>query len=173
MALKQKIQLIRDARPIVYKYNTFVRSFTLLLLFLIFFYGLYILVNKVYADTPMFAKLLPLVISFIALDNIFRKLTSLNKVIFEEDYLKLSFLAKRAIIIPYDEIISMDLKKKISMYFTIVYKDAAGNKQYYTTPASFPHILEIIVNIADLATQAVVPENMKTLLDYLKANTDV
>jgi hypothetical protein len=40
----------------------------------------------------------------------------------------------------------------------------------YTTPASFPHILEIIVNIADLASQAVIPETMKNLLDYVKEN---
>lgn len=173
MALKQKIQLIRDVRPIAYRYNPYARAFTLLLLALILLYGLYILLHKVNADTPLLGKLMPLAISFIALDNILRKLSSLNKVLFEEDYLKLSFLAKKPIIIPYDAIQSLELKKKITMYLTITFTDANGARQFYTTPASFPHILEIIVNIADLATRAVIPENMKNLLDYLKANIDV
>lgn len=173
MALKQKIHLIRDMRPVAYRYNPYARAFTLLLLALILFYGLYILFNKVNANTPMAGKIIPLGISFIALDNILRKLTSLNKVLFEENYLTLSFLAKKAIIIPYDDILSLELKKRITMYLTITYSDASGQKQFYTTPASFPHILEIIVNIADLATQAVIPENMKSLLEYLKENSDV
>lgn len=168
MQTRQKINLIRDKIPVVYRYNPIARWFTLGLAFVIVIYCVYFLTRFVHSYTPLFFKLLPLFICFIALESILRKITSLNSVLFEADYLRLGFIARKAIVIPYDKIQHLELKKKITHYLVIGYEDSKGKISSYTTPASFPHILEIIVNIADLAKSAVIPETMLNLLEYVK-----
>jgi len=170
MPLRQKINLIRDKIPVLYRYNPFARWLTILLAFLIVIYCINFMLRFVNSETQTFFKLLPLFICFIALQSILRKVTSLNSVLFEKDHLRLGFIARKSIVIPYDNIRSLDLKRKITYYLVISYEDAKGKPAQYTTPASFPNILEVIVNIADLAYSAVIPETMKNLLEYVKEN---
>ena len=170
MSLRQKINLIRDRLPVLYRYNPFARYFLIGLTFLILIYCLYFILRFTNSDTHFFGKTLPWFIGFIALDSTLRKVTSLNSVLFDIDHLRLGFIAKKPIIIPYDKISALNLKRKITYYLEIQYTDDKGKMRQYTTPASFPHILEIIVNIADLASHAVIPETMKNLLDYVKEN---
>ncbi len=168
MQIRKKIRLIRDQIPVLYRYNPIARWLMILLSTLVVIYCVYFLLRFVNSETGMFYKLLPMFICFIALQSILGKVTSLNSVLFEKDYLRLGFIARRPIIIAYDDIRSLDLKRKITYYLVISYSDAKGKPAQYTTPASFPNILEVIVNIADLAHSAVIPETMKNLLEYVK-----
>lgn len=135
-------------------------------------YSLYFLFNFVQYETPLFFKILPLIICFVGLDSILRKVTSLNSVTFTQDHLRLGYIAKRTKLIPYSKIQSIDLQKKITYYMQVSYTDEYGKAKLLITPASFPHILEIILNLADLAEEAEIPEKMQGVLDYLKANAN-
>ncbi len=156
----------------MYRYHQGVKWFMLLISFLMMVYSIYFMLNFVQAETPLFFKIVPLVIGFVGLDSILRKTTSLNSITFMPDHLRLGYIAKRKIIIPYDNIRSIDLVKKITIYIALSYQDEKGAVRQLRTPASFPHTLEIIFNLAEMATQAVIPEKMQGVLDYLKASAD-
>ncbi len=131
-------------------------------------YSLYFLLFVVNAEAPVFYKIVPFVILFVGLDSILRRITSLNSISFLEDHLKMGYIAKKSIIIPYDSIQSIDLLRKVTYNMLISYRDERGESKQISTPASFPHILEIMLNVADMAEQAVIPEKMQGILDYLK-----
>jgi hypothetical protein len=165
-----KVQYIRDRLPVVYRYHQGFRWFMILISMMMVIYSLYFLLSFVHSDTPMFYKILPLIICFVGLDSILRKVTSLNSITFMQDQIKLGFIAKKDIVIPYDSIQSIDLLRKITYYTQISYRNSTGVLRQLNTPASFPHILEIILNLADLAPHAAIPDKLQGVLDYLKAN---
>lgn len=167
-----KINYIQDSIPVVYRYNQIVKWFVILLSFLMVVYSLYFMLNFVHAETPIFFKLMPLFICFMGLESILRKVTSLNSVTFMPEHLRLGYIAKPKLILPYDSIRSIDLLKKITIYITLSYQDEKGVEHKLRTPASFPHTLEIIFNLAEMAKQAYIPEKMQGVLDYLKASAD-
>lgn len=167
-----KIQYIKDHIPITYRYHQVSRWFMILISFMIVVYCIYFMLHFVNIETPFFFKLLPLAICFIGLDSVLRKVTSLNSITFLPHDLKLGYIAKRNIVIPYDNIQSLDLNKKITFYMQMTYLNEKGEVKKLNTPASFPHILEIMFNLAEMATQAVIPETMQGVLDYLKASAD-
>jgi hypothetical protein len=126
------------------------------------------MIRFVNTDTPIFFKILPIAIAFVGLDSVLKKVTALNSVTFEQDHLRLGFIAKKALVIPYQDILALELYRKITFYFGFTYNDAQGKPQKYVTQASFPHTMEILLNIADMAPQATIPEKMQGMLDYLK-----
>jgi len=172
MPVNRKITLIRDRIPVLYRYNPLARWLLIGISLLIVIYCVYFMLRFISSETPIFYKLLPLIIGFIALDSILRKVTSLNSVLFESGRLRLGFIAKTPVVIPYESIRALDLRRKITYYLVINYDDAKGKQRTFTTPASFPLILEVIVNIADLAHSAVIPETMKNLLEYVKESNN-
>jgi len=111
-----------------------------------------------------------MIIIFVSLDSILRRVTNLSRVSFYDDNLTLAFMLKRSIIIPYQDIVSLQLKRKITYYLVIGYRDGRGQLQYYTTPASFPKMLEILLNIAELAPQAELKDKLPQIVEYLKSN---
>jgi hypothetical protein len=54
MSLRQKINLIRDRLPVLYRYNPFARYFLIGLTFLILIYCLYFIVRFTNSDTHYF-----------------------------------------------------------------------------------------------------------------------
>lgn len=163
-----KIKSIRSSLPVRYRYSPFIRIFMLAFACLVFAYTLYFLLAVVNADTPMFFKLLPLGIMFVCLDSILRQVTSLNSVIFLQDSIRFTYMAKKNVEIPYDSIISLDLFKHITYYMHLRYRDADGHEQLFKTPASFPKVLEIILNIADLAPNVKVTGILAQAVEHLR-----
>jgi hypothetical protein len=168
MPRKLKLEFIRDKLPVVYRHKPALRWFMILISFSIMIYSIYFMMMFVTTNTPIFFKILPIAIGFVGLDSVLKKLTSLNSIRFEERKLILGFLAKKSIEIPYQSITRLLLYKKITYYFGIEYVDESGRTRSYVSPASFPNVLEVILNISDLAPQAEIPEKMKGVLDYLK-----
>ena len=167
-----KIKSIKHRLPVRYRFSPVVRIFMLSLSTLICAYSLYFLIRFVKADTPTFFKMLPLVIMFVALDSIFRQTTSLNSVLFLSDRIKLSYLLKPSIEIPYSEIVSMKLERRITFYFLLAYNDSKGIKKQFKTAASFPKMLEIILNIADLSPQVQLNEFMTKAVEHLRSQAE-
>nr|MDK2850673.1 hypothetical protein [Candidatus Cloacimonadota bacterium] len=113
-----------------------------------------------------------MVICFVSLDSILRKITNLNSITFTQEGLRFGYIAKKPLYIPYEDIQSLDLLRKVSYYMQLTYRDKHGKVRQIKTPASFPYILEIIFNVADLAKSAVIPEKMQSVLEYLKENVE-
>lgn len=165
-----KLKLVRGKLPFHYRHHPLTRGFMLVFASVVMLYSLYFLIRYVRGDMPLFFKLLPMIIIFVALDSILRKVTCLNKVSFYVDNLTLSFMLKRSIVIPYADVVSLQLKRKITYYLAIGYRDRQGKLQYFTTPASFPKMLEILLNIADQAPQAELTDKLPQVIEYLRSN---
>lgn len=170
MSHKIKLQYVRDKIPICYRHKPWLRWFMIAISLAIMIYSIYFMMQYVTSETPIFFKILPIAIGFVGLDSILKKATALNSVTFESSHLRLGFIAKKPIQIAYKDVLALELYRKITFYFSIRYLDDKGREKSYVTNASFPNILEIILNIADLAPQATIPEKMQGILDYLKAS---
>jgi len=108
-----------------------------------------------------------LIILFIALDGMFKQLMVLNRVTFYEDRVCFGFIAKPRLIIPYENILYIDLVKQITYSIILKYKE--GNREkIFKTSASFPKILEIILNLADLAPNAQSSEFFGKIIKHLR-----
>ena len=167
MPVPLKLELIRDRIPVRYRIHALVRGFTILLSGSTALYSVYFLYMHVTAATPLFYKLLPLVIFFVGADSFLRHVLSLNSVTFWEDQLKLGFIAKRSISIPYKSIRSIEIKKQITIYLYIEYVDDKGRNQTFRIKGSFPKVLEIIVNLYDLVPELTLTDKMKQTCEYL------
>lgn len=163
-----KLEFVRNRLPVCYRHQRFFRWFMIAISFMIVVYSIYFMIRFVSSETSTIFKLLPLIIAFVGLESVLRKITSLNSVTFEKDELILGFIAKRAIHIPYENITGLLLYRKITFYFGIEYLDNKGNPKNFLTHASFPHTMEIILNLADMAPHAKIPEKMQSVVDYLK-----
>jgi len=115
---------------------------------------------------------LPLFIMFVGLDSTLRQTTSLNAVTFLPERMRFSFLLKKSIEIPYQSISRLELQRRITYYLNLTYTDNAGRTQLFKTPASFPHILEIIFNIADLAPQVEMNELLSRTVKLLRSQLE-
>jgi hypothetical protein len=135
-------------------------------------YSLYFLIRFVNSDTPIFFKILPLFIMFIALDSVFRHTTSLNCITFLEDRIRLTFLLKKPLEVTYDNILKLDMQRRITYYLNITYRDKGGREQVFRTPASFPKILQIIYGLAELATQAEMGSFLSKAVELLKKQAE-
>lgn len=154
--------------PVSYRYNVVSRTVMLLFASFITVYTIYFLITRVTADTPLFFKILPMIILYIALDSVFRHVTSLNQVIFTAECLWLRFILKPSIPIPWDEIESMQLRKQITYYLHLGFKDLKGRKRLIKVNAAYPKMLEIIYNIADLSPNVVMNDELVKMVTYLK-----
>ncbi|WP_044278946.1 YdbT family protein [Candidatus Cloacimonas acidaminovorans] len=162
-----KVKSIRNELPATYRYSPWMRLIMLFVALAICIYAIFFFVKFVTGTTPMFFKVLPLIILFVALDSVFKQLTSLYSVTFYEDRICFGFLGKPKLIIPYENITSIDLTKQISFSIILKYKDKDREK-IFKTSASFPKILEILLNLADFAPQAQLNDLLGKVVNNLR-----
>lgn len=162
-----KVKSIRNELPATYHYSLWMRLIMLIVALVICLYALFFFVRFVSSDTPIFFKVLPLIILFVALDSVFKQLTSLNRVTFYEDKICFGFLGKPKVVIPYDNISSIDLNKQISFSIILKYRDGDKEK-IFKTSASFPKILEILLNLADFAPNAQLNQLLGKVVNHLR-----
>jgi hypothetical protein len=167
-----KINSSPPEHPIHYRYPPLLRGFMVFSASLVCLYSLYFLIKVVDVKTPLFFKLLPLVIMFVAFDSVLRHLTSLNCVTFFEDRIRFSYIIKPNVQIKYTDILFMELKKHITYTVQIRYRDDAGVEKLFTTPASFPKTLEIMLIIADLSPNIKLSEKLSNVVEHLHNKAD-
>lgn len=166
-----KLNLIKELLPVKYRYNRLAMTVTLGLSFVIIIYCLYFIARFVSTDTPTFYKILPFIICFIALDSILRKVTTINSITFDNDSIKIAYIAKKSKLIPYDAITRMELDKRL--HLMIDYQDEQGKECQLRLLPSFPLFMEIILNLSEFATKAEKPEKFKGVIEYLKTRTEL
>jgi hypothetical protein len=172
MPQQVKVELIRDRMPVSYRVHPLIRFSMIGVSTLIGAYALYFLFTYVYVGSPWLVRFLPIMILFVALDSVLRHVTSLNSVIFTPECLWLRFLLKPSLAIPWDKITSMEFRKFLTYYVYIGYIDGKGNKRVFKTNASFPKMLEVMYNIADLAPTLVMDEKLDKMIAYLREITN-
>ena len=162
------IESITGKIPVRYRIHILARGTMIAFALAIATYSIYFLVLYVRADTPLFYKLLPLIIFFIGVDSLFRHLFSLNSITFFENHLAMGYIAKRSLKIPYENLISMELTKKITFYLFLNYKDDKGVTTEFRVKGSFPKVLEIILGLYEMVPQLVLSDKMRRTCEYLQ-----
>lgn len=94
------------------------------------------------------------------MDSVLKHLLSLNSITFWDEGLKFSYLAKKSFSLPYRDIVSMYLKRHVTYYLYLTYKQTDGSIGTFRTKASFPKILEIMTNIYDLVPHLEIPDEV-------------
>lgn len=168
MQRELNIRSVRGRMPVRYRVNPLVRGFAIVANVLISVWCLFVLFTYVRSDSAWWIKILPLVVLFVSLDSLFRHLTSLNSLIFTPECLWLRYILKPPVAIEYDRITSMELRRAITYYVFIGFTDRRGNRRIIKTQASFPRMIEIMYNIADLAPQVVMNEDLSKMVDVIR-----
>ncbi len=158
--------------PVHFRYSPLLRSFMISVSSFVSGYTLYFLIRYVNADTPIFFKLLPLFIMFIAMDNCFKHLTTLNKVSFYTDSVHFSYLLKKKVIIPYAFVLHMELRRHIGYMLQLRYTDANGKEKLFSSPASFPKTLEIMLILADLCPNVKLSEKLGKAFEHMRSTLE-
>jgi len=120
------------------------------------------------ATSPFLMKVLPLLVLFVSLDALFRHFTTLNSVIFTPECLWFRYLLLPSVPIEYEKISSMELRKVITYYMFLEFTDRRGKTRVLKSPASFPRMMEIMYNIADLAPQARLNDELDKMVGVIR-----
>lgn len=168
MPRQLNIESIKDKIPVRYRIHLLARFTMIVFALMIIGYSLYFLATYVRADTPLFYKILPLVICFVGVDALSKHLFTLNSITFFEDHLVMGYLAKRGLRIPYADLLSMELRKKITFYLYLTYKDNKGVVTEFRIKGSFPKALEIILALYEMVPQLTLTDKMRKTCEYLQ-----
>jgi len=162
MNIKDNLKL-----PFHYIFPPFLRYFTLLIAICLFAFSVYAIATKVYSDSSTIVKVFPFLIIFFAYDSLYRNLFTLNRVSFFSEYLQLSFLAKKKIVIKWEDIVKIDNNLNKKRFFIIHYKQGEVEKQF-ALQMSFPNVIDILNFIKIFAPHIETDELVSSLMFVLK-----
>ena len=166
-----RLRVVKDSMPVRYRVHPLRRLFGVAINTVVIIAALNLLITKVNLDSSTFVKIMTMAILYIGIDSLLRHLTTLNEVVFTPECLWLRFVLKKGIPIPWENVKTMMLQKRITYYVYIGYIDLNGKKRVYKTPASFPKMIEIMFNIADLAPNVTMNDELKKMIDVLREIT--
>ena len=109
---------------------------------------------------------------FISLDALFKHFTTLNSVIFTPECLWFRYLILPSVPIDYDKISRMELRRVVTYYMFLKITDQKGRERVLKSPASFPKMMEIMYNIADLAPQVQMNEELDKMMGVIRRLKD-
>ena len=135
--------------PREYKFNQFIRWFTILLAVFAILYSLYVLFFHITAQSSTFKKAVPFIILFLGINSLLKNLFTLNKIVFTENEVIFKFLAKKSVHIPYNSIKKMASPKTRQSVIRIEYLENGENK-IFDFVFTIPNMLEIINSIAEM-----------------------
>lgn len=168
MPRELNIESVRGRMPVRYRVPVLRRVLGIVTHLAISGYSVFILFTIVKADSPFLIRVLPLVLLFISLDALFRHFTTLNSVIFTSECLWFRYLLLPSVPIEYDKISNMELRRVIAFYMFLEFTDQRGKRRVLKNPASFPKMMEIMYNIADLAPQVRMNEELEKMITVIR-----
>ena len=149
--------------PRTYKFNPFVRWFTILLAIFAIFYAVWYVFSAVDADPPLVRKLIPFIIIFFAANSLFRNLFSLNSILFKNEKIVFRFLMQKNTHIEWQKITRLTLYQGKSRAIQVDFQEN-GNPRTLIVTMNFPNMLEIINSIAELCPDIELDDFMKTVV---------
>lgn len=149
--------------PRIYKFNQFIRWFTLIFAALAIAYSIWLIFNKVDSDSSKFAQFVPFAIMFLALNSFLKNLFSLNKIKLTQDAIFFQYIGKKSVNIKWVSLTKMELNDDKRRMIRLKYiVDEKERSLEYTL--SFPKPLEIANSIAEMAPQIEFDEFMAAVV---------
>ena len=139
----------RKGFPRVYRFNQFIRWFTLSFGTLAIVYSSWLIFTKVNADSSKFQQFVPFAIMFLALNSVFRNLFSLNSIRFQKDAIAFRYLLRKSVKIPWVDILKIELNDSKRKMIRLLYINNGEEKNFEFT-INFPDMLEIVNSIAEM-----------------------
>lgn len=139
----------RKGFPRVYRFNQFIRWFTLSFGTLAIVYSFWLIFTKVNADSSKFQQFVPFAIMFLALNSVFRNLFSLNSIRFQKDAIAFRYLLRKSVKIPWVDILKIELNDSKRKMIRLLYTNNGEEKNFEFT-INFPDMLEIVNSIAEM-----------------------
>ena len=139
----------RKGFPRVYRFNQFIRWFTLSFGTLAIAYSFWLIFTKVNVDSSKFQQFVPFAIMFLALNSVFRNLFSLNSIRFQKDAVSFRYLLKKSVKISWVDIIKIELNDSKRKMIRLQYLGYGEEKNFEFT-INFPNMLEIVNSIAEM-----------------------
>lgn len=139
----------RKGFPRVYRFNQFIRWFTLSFGTLAIIYSFWLIFTKVNADSSKFQQFVPFAIMFLALNSVFRNLFSLNSIRFQKDAIAFRYLLRKSVKIPWVDILKIELNDSKRKMIRLLYINNGEEKNFEFT-INFPDMLEIVNSIAEM-----------------------
>ncbi|MDD3464345.1 MAG: hypothetical protein PHH07_02550 [Candidatus Cloacimonetes bacterium] len=168
MPRELNINSVRGRMPVRYRVPVLSRVLGIVAHIFISGYCIFVLFSVIRATSPFLMKVLPLLVLFVSLDALFRHFTTLNSVIFTPECLWFRYLLLPSVPIEYEKISSMELRKVITYYMFLEFTDRRGKTRVLKSPASFPKMMEIMYNIADLAPQARLNDELDKMVGVIR-----
>lgn len=168
MPRELKIESVRGRMPVRYRKPVAMTVLGIVANLLIAGYSVWLLFTQLKASSPWLLKILPLVLLFVALDALIRHFTTLNSVIFTPECLWLSYLLLPSVPVEYDQISTMELKKVLTYQMILGFTDRQGKQRSIKSPASFPRMMEIMFNIADLSPQVRMNDELDKMISVIR-----
>ncbi|MFO7660662.1 MAG: hypothetical protein R6V77_07095 [Candidatus Cloacimonadaceae bacterium] len=155
-------------KPKLYRFHPLVRFSMILLSMIAAGYSIYFIFFLIprYQDVTAFVKIASVVVLYVALNTLYKHLTSLNSVIIRDDRLELSFLLKKKIVIPWFKLTGMQIYKVITHFWKITYKDDNDVVKTFKTSLAFPGIMDILLKIQDQKPDIEMNELLSQVLQY-------
>lgn len=149
--------------PRTYKFNQFIRWFTLIFATFAIAISIWMIFNKVDSDSSKFEQFVPFAIMFLALNSLLKNLFSLNKIKFTQEMISFRYLGKKSVNIIWRSLTKMELnddkRKMVCLKYT-----ADENEKSFEFTMSFPNMLEIANSIAEMAPQIEFDEFMAAVV---------
>ncbi|RLD58281.1 MAG: hypothetical protein DRJ01_12780 [Bacteroidetes bacterium] len=153
----------RKGFPRVYRFNFFLRWFTLTFGTAAVIYSIWLILFKTYTDTSNFKKFIPFIILFFAANSVMKNLFSLNSILFTEGFIKFRYLARKSVSIRWDTLKKMIMNKSRQKSIKLFYVENGIEKSFIFT-ISFPNMLEIVNSIAEMCPHIEFDEFMKNVV---------
>jgi hypothetical protein len=143
------IEKQESLQPVKFSFNPLVRWFMLALATVVALYSLYFIISVIprVPGATLFVKTLSVLVLYLSLNAIYKHLTSLNRVVIGSDKLILSFLLRRTIRIPWDQLLGMEIYKVITHYWKLDFLDEQSKRKTFRTSLAFPGIMTILILI--------------------------
>lgn len=138
-----------SVKPLRFRFHPLVRMFMLMLGVIAAGYSTYFIVILIprYGQVTVFFKIVSSVVLYVSLSTVYKHLTSLNSVIISQDGIALGFLLRKRIVIPWHNLVKMEIYKTITHYWKLSYLDHKGVVRIFKTSLAFPGIMEILLLI--------------------------
>ncbi len=153
----------RKGFPRSYWFNQFIRWFTIIFSILAITYALWIIFTKINTDSTSFAKIVPFLIIFFALNSLFRNVFSLNRLMFRQEALEFHYLLRKTTIIAWNDFISIKMVRARQRVLDIKYQKSEGEAIQELTLA-FPKMLEILNAIIEMTPQVKLDDFMESIV---------
>jgi hypothetical protein len=160
-----------NSKPVRFRFHPLVRYFMIFLATISASYSIYFITILIpqYENVTIFFKIISVVVLYISLSTLYKHLTSLNYVIISNDNLKLGFLLKKNICIPWDKLSRMEIYKVITHYWKIIYIDEKAKSRVFKTSLAFPGIMEMLALIFEKKPDLEMNELLNQVLLYKRS----